>query len=91
VSLTPREVLLVEVLAGSKGQIVTYETLYSEVLGRRFRGDTSNMRVLLGKLGSSIRPLGLTLQHHVDVIPKTGYRYHWSNGAPVRRTTVTDR
>jgi DNA-binding response OmpR family regulator len=91
VSLTPREVMLVEVLAESKDHVVTYEILYSEVLGRRFRGETSNMRVLLGKLGSSIKPLGLILQHHVDVIPKTGYRYHWSNRVPAPRTTLAKR
>lgn len=75
VQLTPREVTLLEVLAESAGNIVTYETLYNDVLGRRFRGDTSNMRVLLGKLGSSFKLLGVTLQEYIDVIPKTGYRY----------------
>lgn len=80
VSLTPREVALIEFLTESTDQVATYESLYNEVLGRRFRGDTSNMRVLLGKLGSSLKPLGLVLQDHVEVIPKTGYRYHYSHG-----------
>lgn len=80
VSLTPREVTLIEYLADSTDRIVTYESLYNDVLGRRFRGDTSNMRVLLGKLGSSIKPLGLVLHQHVEVISKTGYRYRSSNG-----------
>ncbi len=75
VQLTPREVTLVEILAESAGKILTYETLYSDVLGRRYRGDTSNMRVLLGKLGSSLKSVGVSLQDHVDVIAKTGYRY----------------
>jgi DNA-binding response OmpR family regulator len=91
VSLTPREVALVEFLAESADRVVTYDSLYSEVLGQRFRGDTSNMRVLLGKLGSSLRPLGLVLQHHVEVIPKTGYRYHFSNGEAVRKAKKESR
>ena len=76
VLLTPREVMLVELLSSSVDQVVTYDMLYEEVLGRRFRGDTSNMRVLLAKLDSSIKKLGLSLRHWIDVIPKTGYRYH---------------
>ncbi len=83
VSLTPREVALIEFLTESTDQVVTYESLYGEVLGRRFRGDTSNMRVLLGKLGSSLKPLGLVLKDHVEVISKTGYRYHCLKGTSV--------
>jgi DNA-binding response OmpR family regulator len=73
--LTPREAMLVELLAGSAGQVVTYEVLYNEILGRKFQGDTSNMRVLLGKLGISARRIGISIRSIVDVIPKTGYRY----------------
>jgi DNA-binding response OmpR family regulator len=51
--LTPREVALVELLARSAGNVVTYDALYSEILDRQFGGDTSNMRVLLGKLCAS--------------------------------------
>jgi DNA-binding response OmpR family regulator len=91
VSLTPREVALVEFLAESADRVVTYDSLYSEVLGQRFRGDTSNMRVLLGKLGSSLRPLGLVLQNHVEVIPKTGYRYHFSNRKGTRKAIKGSR
>ena len=43
--------------------------------GRRFRGDTSNLRVLLGKLTASAVSLGISLQKWVEVIPKLGYRY----------------
>lgn len=75
VSLTPREIALVELLAYSRGEVLTYDTLYSEILGRPFRGDTSNMRVLLGKLSSSLQPAGIVLRRWIDVIPKTGYRY----------------
>lgn len=75
VSLTPREVTLIELLAQAPGSLVTYERLYSEVLERKFRGDTSNMRVLLGKLGNSCHALRIQLRHYVKVVPKAGYRY----------------
>lgn len=73
--LTPREVELIELLLHSRGEIVTYDALYSEILGRPFRGDTSNMRVLLGKLGISAARVGIILRQWIEVIPKTGYRY----------------
>jgi DNA-binding response OmpR family regulator len=73
--LTPHEVDLVELLVQSEGVVVTYDTLYGDILGRRFRGDTSNMRVLLGKLVASAQGVGVQLREWVDVIPKLGYRY----------------
>lgn len=82
-ALTPREVQLAELLAESAGSVVTYTTLYSEILGRRFRGDTSNLRVLLGKLDASLRSIGIVLRKYVEVIPKTGYRYQ-----PPRRPSL---
>ena len=75
-TLTPREAALAEVLAARPGEVVTYETLYGEVLGRRSRGDTSNLRVLLGKLAASCGELGGELRAWVEVIPKAGYRLH---------------
>lgn len=75
VSLTSREAELLELLTRSRGEIVTYESLYSEILGRSFRGETSNMRVLLGKLGGSTSRVGIALRQWVEVIPKMGYRY----------------
>ena len=75
VHLTPHEVALAELLAESRGGLVAYETLFSEILGRRFRGDTSSMRVLLGKLAVSARGVGVVLRESVEVIPKLGYRY----------------
>lgn len=88
-SLTPREAVLIEILTQSSGVVASYERLYGEILGRRFRGDTSNMRVLLGKLASSCRSVGISIRPHVQVIPKTGYRYDGragvSSGAPGRR------
>lgn len=75
ISLTPREALLIEMLTQSSGVVASYERLYGEILGRRFQGDTSNMRVLLGKLATSCRSIGVSIRPHVQVIPKTGYRY----------------
>lgn len=73
--LTPHEVDLVELLLHSEGGVLTYDMLYSDILDRRFRGDTSNMRVLLGKLMASARTVGLPLRNWVQVVPKLGYRY----------------
>lgn len=73
-SLTPREIELIQLLTETKGTLVSYQTLYSEILGRPFRGDTSNMRVLLGKLDKSFRSVGIALREYVAVIPKAGYR-----------------
>ncbi len=75
-TLTPREAALAETLAAHPGEVVTYETLFGEVLGRRYRGDTSNLRVLLGKLASSCGVIGGELRAWVEVIPKAGYRLH---------------
>lgn len=75
-TLTPREAALAEALAMRPGEVVTYEMLYGEVLDRRYRGDTSNLRVLLGKLAASCGALGGDLRAWIEVIPKTGYRLH---------------
>ncbi len=87
-TLTPREVELVELLIHSQGEVVTYDTLYHEILNRSFRGDTSNMRVLLGKLNSSAALLGIALRQWVEVIPKTGYRYRGTR-LRISRTTAS--
>lgn len=73
-TLTPRELQLAQTLAEARGAVVSYEELYHEILGRPFHGDTSNMRVLLGKLDASFRAIGVELRRHVDVIAKNGYR-----------------
>ncbi len=75
ISLTRREVELIELLVQSRGETLSYEDLYHEILGRHFTGDTSNMRVLLGKLSHSTARVGIVLRQWVEVIPKTGYRY----------------
>lgn len=82
VVLTPRENALVEALAGSAGEAVSYDTLYSEVLGRRFNGDTSNMRVLLGKLTASAATIGIRMRDWIEVIPKAGYCYREDHKPP---------
>lgn len=75
VRLTPREVSLARLLASSAGRVVDYGTLYEEVLGRAFEGETSNMRVLLGKLVGSTARVGVSLRPWIEVIAKSGYRY----------------
>jgi len=74
-ALTPREVQLIELLVSTAEGMFTYDQLYTEILGRRFRGDTSNMRVLLRKLSTSAQSVGIALRQWIEVIPKTGYRY----------------
>ncbi len=80
VRLTPREIRLVQHLALSPGQVVDYAALYHDVLERPFRGETSNMRVLLGKLSGSLATVGIALRDWVEVIPKSGYRYDAPRG-----------
>jgi DNA-binding winged helix-turn-helix (wHTH) protein len=82
--LTPREVELIELLCDSAGDVVSYDTLYDEILGRRFSGDSANMRVLLNKLTASFRAAGLSLRTEIDVIPKMGYRYKSPGITPAR-------
>lgn len=74
VTLTPRETELAEIMARSAGEVVTYDMLYAEILGRPFQGNTTNLRVLLGKLTASLRRLDLDLTATVEVISKVGYR-----------------
>lgn len=75
VKLTPREAALASRLLQSAGAVVRYEDLFEDILDRRFTGDTSNMRVLLGKLCASAQRTGLDVRAWVQVIPKLGYRY----------------
>lgn len=83
--LTSREAMLVELLVRSKGEVVSYETLYSEIIGRSFDGDTSNMRVLLGRLGASLGAVGCSLRDWIEVLPKNGYRYGAALGLAASR------
>lgn len=82
--LTPREVQLAELLIHCAGTVVTYEMLFAEILGRRFGGDTSNMRVLLGKLAVSAKRVGINLTHWLRVIPKSGYYFAVPRAHPER-------
>lgn len=75
VRLAPREAQLAEILARAPGEVVSYDSLYAEILGRAFRGDTGNLRVLLGKLAATAARAGLRVRAWVEVIPKTGYRH----------------
>ena len=86
VLLTPREIELIEHLVLSNGAIATYEALYSEILNRPFRGETSNMRVLLGKLTTSSAAIGLSARGWIEVIPKAGYRYRERRPTAARPT-----
>ncbi|PAW66786.1 MAG: hypothetical protein B9S34_07180 [Opitutia bacterium Tous-C1TDCM] len=73
--LTPREVALARLLAETAGTVVSYDRLFDEILGRRFDGETANLRVLLGKLCASCAAVGIRLRARVEVIAKAGYRY----------------
>lgn len=75
VRITPMEIEFVQLLARAPGKVVAYGTLYSEVLERSFGGDTSNMRVLFAKVGTSFNRIGIKIRTVVQVIPKTGYHY----------------
>ena len=86
IKLTPREVSLVQFLVEAEGEVVTYEILYNDILGRPFQGDTSNMRVLLQKLADSWRKAGIDLRDWIDVIPKKGYVYSGSRANGGKRT-----
>lgn len=79
--LTPREIDLAEALVAAEGQVASYHDLFSEILGRRFRGETSNLRVLLGLLDASTQRVGVKLRDWVEVIPKLGYRYRSTTSA----------
>jgi hypothetical protein len=74
--LTPKEAELTESLFHARGAVIRYESLYDEVFRRKFTGDTSNMRVLLGKLAASFGRIGLNLRRWIEVVPKAGYRLH---------------
>jgi DNA-binding response OmpR family regulator len=94
VKLTRREMELLDILAASPDTIVTYQMLYNDILERRFGGETSNMRVLLGKLIQSFAKVGCQLRPWIDVIPKTGYRYRSQRipcAAPLRQLRVLKR
>lgn len=82
-TLAPREAQLAELLARSPGEVVAYESLYAEILGRRFRGDTGNLRVLLGKLHAAAARAGVDTRAWIEVIPKSGYRLRRA-AAPAR-------
>ncbi len=75
VRTTQRVIELLHVLHANAGQVASYASLYSELFGRRFAGDTANCRVLLAKANDAFRRLGVNLRNHIKVIPKSGYLY----------------
>jgi len=75
IHLAPQEIELLRLLHRSIDKVVPYPVLYSEIFSQRFAGDTANSRVLLAKLSSSFRKLGIDLRSYVEVIPKSGYLY----------------
>jgi DNA-binding response OmpR family regulator len=81
-TLAPREAQLAELLARSPAEVVAYEALYADLLGRTFRGDTGNLRVLLGKLCTAAARVGLDARAWIEVIPKSGYRLRRSVPRP---------
>lgn len=74
VNLSPREIELCRILAEARG-LLTYEILYDEIFGRTFRGDTSNIRVLISKLKRSAHCIKIDLSRRIHTIPKLGCRY----------------
>lgn len=75
VHVAPQEIALLRILTRSQGRVVTYAALYDELLSRKFVGDTTNCRVLLGKVCASFKRLDVRLKEFVQVIPKSGYLY----------------
>ena len=72
---TPQVIEFLRILSRSPGRVVSYQTLYAELLGRAFAGDTVNMRVLLGRTAVTLRRIGINLRELIHIIPKVGYQY----------------
>lgn len=75
VKTTPRAIELLRLLGRMPGKVVPYSLVYSEIFGRRFTGDTTNARVLLARMTTDFKKLGVDLRKVVSVIPKSGYLY----------------
>lgn len=75
VATTPKVIELTRTLHRAAGRVVPYTTLYDDLFGRRFTGDTANSRVLLAKAAADFQRVGIDLRSHIEVIPKSGYRY----------------
>ncbi|MEJ1973294.1 MAG: hypothetical protein WDM96_12775 [Lacunisphaera sp.] len=80
--IAPQEVALLRILARTPNEVVPYPVLYGDLFNRRFGGDTTNCRVLLGKVSASFKRLGVDLRAFIQVIPKSGYLY---SPAPLNR------
>lgn len=75
VHIAPQEVALLRLFSRRPGVVIPYAVLYHDLFGRKFSGDTTNCRVLLGKVAASFKQLKVNFRDHVEVIPKSGYRY----------------
>jgi DNA-binding response OmpR family regulator len=91
IHLAPQEVELLRLLSRSVGKVVPYPVLYAELFNQRFTGDTANCRVLLGKVASSFRRLGINLRAFVQVVPKSGYLYLATHRAAYPRSRKPSR
>jgi DNA-binding response OmpR family regulator len=76
IHIAPMEIEIARLLADSPCKTLSYQFLYSQLFNRSFSGDSSNLRVLLGKLAASYRKLGLDLRGTIRVTPKVGYCYN---------------
>lgn len=84
VHVAPQEVALLRLFVRRPGTVIPYPVLYHDLFGRRFSGDTTNCRVLLGKVAASFRELRVNLRTFIEVIPKSGYRYRAEGGIASR-------
>jgi DNA-binding response OmpR family regulator len=84
--LAPQEVALLRLLASAADEVVPYPVLYSQLFARRFDGDTSNCRVLLCKVLTSFKKLGVELKPFIHVIPKSGYLFTPAEAGNPRKT-----
>jgi len=75
IHVAPQEIALLRLFAHRQGTVIPYPVLYDQLFERRFDGETTNCRVLLGKLCESFRKLEIDLRAYVQVIPKSGYLY----------------
>jgi DNA-binding response OmpR family regulator len=87
--IAPQEVALLRLLANANNEVVPYPVLYGELFGRRFEGDTANCRVLLCKVLTSFKDLGVELKPYIQVIPKSGYLYSQTSTNGRQRSVKT--
>jgi DNA-binding response OmpR family regulator len=87
IQTTSKVIELVQLLHHNTGRLVPYTELYEVLFSRRFAGETANCRVLLARVDSVFRQLGVSLRECVQVVPKSGYLYEPDRKC-ARRTTL---